>query len=167
MRRSRATIRDESRVRRKDVGGVTWGRWCVGAVLAGWMPAGAVRADAAGSGVFLVRTQAAGQSWLQLDQDQREARREAGPMTPAESRALQIREQQEAMQLRQALDAQRAAEDALSRERRRQLDPPAAPALPDARSFSLRMEQARELETLRLRQDLQRRIEGTPPGRRP
>ena len=147
--------------RRRGRGGGDWVRWCIGAGLVGCVLA----ARAGGVGVGLSLAQAADQSWLRLEQDQREARREAGRMTPAESRALTSREQQEAMQLRQTLDAQRTAADALAGGRRAVPAAPAAPPLPDTRSFGLRMEQARELETLRLRQDLQRRTEGTPPGR--
>ena len=152
------------RARRRGVCGDASARWCIGIWLAS-LSAGAVQADGAGAGLSLVQAQSADQSWLRLDQDQREARRSAGPMTPAESRTVQTREQQEAMQLRQTLDAQRRAADALASQRRAVGAAPAAPPLPDARSFGLRMEQARELESLRLRQDLERRIEGTPPGR--
>ncbi len=150
--------------RRRGLRGDAAVGWCVGLGLA-CASAGALRADGTGARPALVQAQAADQGWLRLDQDQREARRAAGPMTPAESRAVQTREQQEAMQLRQTLDAQRRAADALAGQRRAVGAAPAASPLPDTRSFGLRMEQARELESLRLRQDLERRIEGTPPGR--
>lgn len=148
---------------------VAWGSVRLGVaatLLAGALVTGVSRADGAvAARVAAVQVQLAQQGWLQLDQDQRDARHQAGPMTPAESRALQTREQQESMQLRQTLDAQRQERDALERSRRRRLDHYGAPRAPDTRSYGVQMNQSRERQSLRLRQDLNRRIEGTPPGR--
>lgn len=129
----------------------------VGAVLPG-----APRADG---------QQQAAQGWLQLERDQREARRQAEPMTPQESQRLQIREWQESMQLRQTLQGQQRDLDLLEQSRRRDwersspLSPAPTPTGPDTQSFGQEMRNGQALDALRLRQDMQRLIEGTPPGR--
>ncbi len=110
-----------------------------------------------------VRADQAARGWLQLGQDQREARRQAEPLTPQESRQLQIREHQEALRLRETLQAQRRR--AWDRVPRWAGKTHRAPPGYEVRRFGEELRQGRELEALRLRQGLDRRIQGTPPGR--
>ncbi|WP_295392544.1 hypothetical protein [uncultured Thiodictyon sp.] len=133
----------------------------VGALVIGAVLPAAPRADG----------QPAAQGWLQLERDRRDARRQAEPMTPQESQRLQIREWQESMQLRQTLQGQRRDLDLLEQSRRQDsqwsspLSPVPPPMGPDARTFGQEMLNGQALDSLRLRQDMQRLIEGTPPGR--
>ncbi len=128
----------------------------LGAVVVGLVLPGVPRADG---------QQQAAQGWLQLERDQREARRQAEPMTPQESQRLQLREWQESTQLRQTLQGQQRDLDLLEQSRRRDLErsSPLSPA--DIQTFGQEMRNVQALDALRLRQDTQRFIEGTPLGR--
>lgn len=105
------------------------------------------------------------QGWLQLERDQRDARRQAEPMTVPQSQRLQIREQQESMQLRQTVQEQQRALDTLDQSRRRATATDAPSPAAGAHAFGQAQGDRQALDTLRLRQDMQRLIEGTPPGR--
>ena len=89
-------------------------------------------------------------------------------MTPQASQRLQVREWQESMQLRQTLQGQRRDLDLLEQSRRQDahraspLSP--TPTGPGTWAFGQEMLNAQALDSLRLRQAMQRLIEGTPPG---
>jgi len=109
------------------------------------------------------RQQAAG-GWLQLEQDQRAVRRQAEPMTPPQSRQLEIQAQQERLRLRGTLGDQQRERDQATRARRRAADPNALAPAQGARALGLQLRQGRELEALRLRRGLDRGFRA-PPGR--
>lgn len=111
------------------------------------------------------RSYTAEQGWLQLQQDQRAARQQAGPMTPLESNRLQTREQLENMRFRQTLGDQRQERDGLERSRGQPPAMPLSPGQDNTKAFELQMQQGKDLDALRLQMDMQRMIEGTPPGR--
>jgi len=140
--------------------------YLMGAALTGALLSAVSRADgpAAARAAGALQQQEA-QGWLQLERDQREARRQAEPMTVPQSQRLQIREQQESMQLRQTVQEQQRALDTLDQARRRATATDAPAPAADARAFGQAQGDRQALDTLRLRQDMQRLIEGTPPGR--
>lgn len=111
------------------------------------------------------RSYTAEQGWLQLQQDQRSARQPAGPMTPLETNRLQTREQLENMRFRQTLEDQRQERDVLERSRGQPSAMHSSPGQDNIKAFELQMQQGKDLDALRLQMDMQRMIEGTPPGR--
>jgi hypothetical protein len=124
-----------------------------------WAAEPALDARAAAAG----RQQAAG-GWLQLEQDQRAVRRQAEPMTPPQSRQLEIQAQQERLELRSTLQDQQRERDRAARTARRAADPGALPPGQGARALGLQLRQGRELEALRLRRGLDRGLRA-PLGR--
>lgn len=145
----------------------------------GWIPAaflstllgsaGSVRAD----GALEARTaaEAAGRSmareaggWLQLGEDQREARARALPLTPLKSRELQILEQQERARLAETFQTQRWEIDRQRRMQRRGAGSAEIAPGREARMRGLLMRQDRELQGLRLRRGLDRRTWGNAAG---
>jgi hypothetical protein len=132
----------------------------------GWIAAGLLAGVAIAAPVLAAGLQerAAG-GWLQLDQEQASARRQAGPLTPRESLQLDAREQQERLRLRETLQTQEWEHNQARRTERRAEGSGVAEPGSRSRPRGIEMRQERELEALRLRRQIDRRIQGTPPGR--
>lgn len=131
-----------------------------GPVLAEGAAGGRASAEATGA----LRSREA-QGWLSLEADQRQARARAAPLSPAESRQLQIEERQERARLAETFQDQQRQIDALRRTERLDSAPPGQ----EARMRGLLMRQEQALQGLRLRQSMNRSIQrgaGSPFGRR-
>ncbi len=131
----------------------------IGCVAFLWAAEPALDARAAAAGC----QQAAG-GWLQLEQDQRAVRRQVEPISPPQAQQLETRAQQERLELRATLQDQQRERDQAKRARRRAADAEAVPPGQGARALGLRLRQARELDALRLRRELDRGFR-VPPGR--
>lgn len=102
--------------------------------------------------------------WLQLDADQRAARARSEPLTPLQSRQIQIRERQERIRLMETYQDQRREIDALRRAERRGSELGGSRFGRGVRKQGLLMRQDREREALRLRQGMERERLGIPLG---
>ena len=125
---------------------------------------GAADARAAAEATGALRSREA-QGWLRLDEDRRQARARAEPMTPAESRRLQTREIQERTRLAETFQDQRRQIEALRRSQRIGSGSGGIRPSQEARTRGLTMRQGREIQELRLRQGLNRSIQGGTAGR--
>jgi len=122
-------------------------------------------ADGAGARAAAGLQEGAAGGWLQLDQEQATLRRRAEPLTPRESLQLDSREQQERLRLRETLQTQEWEYDQARRTGRRAAGSGISQPGDRSRLRGIEMRQERELEALRLRRQIDRRIQGTPPGR--
>jgi len=123
----------------------------------------------AGEGADAARARAeqqtrAAESWLTLEGDQRRAREAAGAVSGPQSRAIQAREQQERLELRGTLDTQRRALQAQDHFDRLP-SPSSGTAAQGIGRRGLIQQQGQDLEALRLRQYMRRRIESVGGGR--
>jgi len=111
--------------------------------------------------------QRAASGWLRLESEQRVSRELAAPLSPLKSQRLQIIEQQERARYREQLQTQQRELEGLDRQERR-LDGQAAQGpSPEARLQGRLLEQQRERRGLELRRQMDRRIQGFPPGQIP
>jgi hypothetical protein len=112
-----------------------------------------------------VQRQRAAAGWLQLETDQRMSRGLAAPMTPLESQQLQVIEQQERARYREQLQTQGRELTILDRQERQLEDGKFAGPSPEAAQLQGRlMEQQRARSGLDLRRQMDRLIQGMPPG---
>jgi hypothetical protein len=122
-------------------------------------PTAATRASGA-------QRQRAAAGWLQLETDQRVSRERVTPLTPLESQQLQVIEQQERARYREQLQTQERELTILDRqERQSEHGTLAGPSQEAGRLQSRLMEQQRARSGLDLRRQMDRLIQGTPPGR--
>jgi hypothetical protein len=105
--------------------------------------------------------------WLRLESDQRTSRELAAPLTPLDSQRLQVIEQQERARYREQLQTQERALDTLNRQERRSGDGARQGLSPEARQQGRLLEQRRAQSGLELRRQMDRRSQGSPPGRIP
>lgn len=113
--------------------------------------------------------QRAATGWLRLESDQRTSRELAAPLTPLDSQRLQSIEQQERARYREQLQTQERALDILNRQERRSGDGAGQGQglSPEARLRGRLLEQQRARSGLELRRQMERRSQGSPPGRSP
>ncbi|WP_296809773.1 hypothetical protein [Thiocapsa sp.] len=105
------------------------------------------------------QSQRAAAGWLRLQQDQRVARQQAGPLSPPEAARQQSREWNEAIRYRELLQQQNRAVDSARRQDR--LAPrTGAGVMPDGRAGQIRMQgQLMELEAQQQSQRLQMQMD--------
>jgi hypothetical protein len=103
--------------------------------------------------------------WLRLESDQRQSRELAAPLTPLDSQRLQIIEQQERARYREQLQTQERELGSLNRQERQSRDRAAQGPSPQARLRARLLEQQRAQSGLELRRQMDRRSQGSPPGR--
>ncbi|RKT42961.1 hypothetical protein [Thiocapsa rosea] len=117
-----------------------------------------------------IQSQRAAAGWLRLQQDQRAARQQAGPLSPPEAARQQSREWTEAIRYRELLQQQNRAIDS-ARRQDRLVPRTGAGAVPDGRAGQARLQgQLMELEAQQQSQRLQMQIDRarrsqTSPGR--
>jgi len=103
--------------------------------------------------------------WLKLESDQRIERARAAPLTPLESQQLQVLEQQERARYREQLQTQERELTTLDRQERQSRNGTLAGPSPEAARLQSRlMEQQRASSGLDLRRQMDRLIQGVPPG---
>ncbi len=121
-------------------------------------PTAAVRASG-------TERQRAAAGWLRLESDQRQSRGLAAPLTPLDSQRLQIIEQQERARYREQLQAQERELGTLNRQERRSSDRVDQGPSPEVRLRGRLLQQQRAQSGLELRRQMDRRSQGSPPGR--
>lgn len=109
--------------------------------------------------------QRAAAGWLRLESGQRTSRALATPLTPLDSQRLQVIEQQERARYREQLQTEERALATLNRQERRSGDGAGQGLTPGARLQGRLLEQQRARSGLELRRQLDRRSQGSPPGR--
>ncbi|WP_213461876.1 hypothetical protein [Thiocapsa sp.] len=132
---------------------------CLFVVIATLMLAMPVAAETEAMRVQGIQAQRAAAGWLKLQQDQRAARQQTGPLSPAEAARQQSREWNEAIRYRGLLQQQNRAVDSARRQDR--LVPRAgADGMPDVRAGQMRMQgQLMELEAQQQSQRLQMQMD--------
>jgi hypothetical protein len=123
-------------------------------------PTAAVRASGS-------QRQRAAEGWLRLESRQRATRELSAPLSPSESRRLQVIEQQERARYRERLQTEERELRILDRQERRSDGGAARGPSPEARLQGRLLEQQRARDALELRRRLDRRIHGSPRGRSP
>ncbi|MGE5154683.1 MAG: hypothetical protein ACM3ST_11785 [Bdellovibrio bacteriovorus] len=129
-------------------------------------PVGAEGPTAAARASGLERQRAAA-GWLRLESEQRVERELAAPLTPSSSQRLQIIEQQERARYREQLQTQERERNVLDRQERRSGVGTAPGPSPEARLQGRLLEQQRARSGRELRRQMERRSQGSPPGRSP
>jgi hypothetical protein len=145
-------------------------RACLSVVIATllWSPPVAAETDAAR--LQGIQSQRAETGWLRLQQDQRAARQQAGPLSAPEAARQQSREWNEAIRYRDLLQQQNRVIDS-ARRQDRLVPRGGADGIPDVRAGQIRMQgQLMELEAQQQSQRLQMQMDRarrsqTAPGR--
>lgn len=109
--------------------------------------------------------QRAAAGWLRLESDQRMSREQADPLTLPDSRRLQVIEQQERARYREQIQTHERELRSLDRQERRLGHGAAQGLSPGARLQGRLIEQQRTQNALELRRHMDRRSQGSPPGR--
>jgi hypothetical protein len=114
-----------------------------------------------------VQSQPAAEGWLRLESRQRASRDLSAPLSPSESRRLQVIEQQERARYRGQIQEEERELRILDRQERWSDDGADRGPSPEARLQGRLLEQQRARDALELRRQLDRRIQGSPRGRYP
>jgi hypothetical protein len=132
---------------------------CLFVVIATLMVASSVAAETDAMRAQGIQAQRAAAGWLRLQQDQRGARQEAGPLSPLESARQQSFEWNEAIRYRELLQQQNRAIDS-ARRQDRLVPRGGADGMPDGRAGQMRMQgQLMELEGQQQSQRLQMQMD--------
>lgn len=114
-----------------------------------------------------VERQRAAAGWLRLESEQRVSRELAAPLSTSDSQRLQAIEQQERARYREQLQTEERELGTLNRQERRSPGGAIRGPSPEASLRGRLLEQQRARNGLELRRQMDRRTQGSPPGRSP